>query len=84
MKVRIYQLKGMETEEAGTLELRNGQVVANPPESRLLTNMLREPIYTLIEGQERELTAQDDPKLFLDQLHRHYHGSRLWAGKAER
>lgn len=84
MRVRMFQMNGDGEQEAGILALRDGQVVAEPSDSRLLKNILAEPIHVLIGEEERMIAADTEPELFLEQLPRAYHGSRLWAGKVER
>lgn len=91
MRVKVFELdEEAETREMGALVLRDGQIVPEPKDPkdtgavRALGRLAKAQIHVLIDQQDRTIAPDKDPELFLDQLHRAYHGSYLWAGKVEK
>lgn len=91
MKVRIYSIDMKRFQEyvAGALVLRDGKIVVEPAtkdasDRRLLENIAREPLYVMINGRMRDVDPEQEPELFLQQLHRAYSGSVLRAGEVEK
>jgi len=64
--------------------LRDGRIVAEPPDSIALTNILAQPLCVYREtGPPRLIAHQAEPEAFLKALHSVYHGSYFWAETVE-
>ena len=83
MKVRFYRQRPTGSEEIGAIVLREGILVAEPPDSIALNNVLAEPVW-LPEGDGwRFIYPAIQPEEFLKALPIEYHGTYFWAGKVE-
>jgi hypothetical protein len=84
MFVRLYRASDRyaEGEAMASLYLVDGQIVVETAEARRawLRDFLREPIgWVRGKGRRVPLTGLSHPQEFLENLHRKYHGSRMWA-----
>ena len=83
MTVRFYRQRTSGPEEIGALVLRGGRIVAEPPDSVALKNVLDEPVW-LPEGDGWWFIYPDtQPEEFLQALPMQYHGSYFWARQVE-
>lgn len=68
----------------GTIILeKSGKLVIHPSGSRLMQNILKEPIFTSVDGKLTDLHAQDNPQAFIQGLFTHYKSQGLRASKAQ-
>ncbi len=84
MHVRFYEQRPDGPEEVGALVLRDGRLVAEPPDSISLNNVLAEPV-RVDQGSKPPLWFDPvrQPQEFLRALPTAYHGTYFWAGKVE-
>lgn len=74
MKVTIQGIDEMgEPIDKGTIEWDedNVQFILNP-DNEVMRNFLEEPVFVLENGDLRDVYAQDDPELFMENLPKHY------------
>jgi hypothetical protein len=80
MKVRFHRQRPTGGEEIGVLVLREGRIVAEPPDSVALNNIVNDQVHLYGEnGDRRRLDATLNPDEFLTALPAHYHGTYFWA-----
>jgi hypothetical protein len=79
MTVHFYRQRPDGPEAVGVIELVDGRLIAEPPDSIALTNVLAEPVW-LPEGDGwRFIYPDTQPEEFLKALPTMYHGSYFWA-----
>jgi hypothetical protein len=86
MTVRFFRLREDGPEVIGTITLQDGVLVADPPDSVALRNVLSDEvwIYPMTDDPPLKLNAIDHPKEFLEGLPKQYgHGSYFWAVAVE-
>lgn len=79
MHVEIRTIKDGKDNLAGVLRLVDGEVVAEPADSRRLQSMLESPVYDF--PARKAYFAEDSPKEFLEALHKQYTSAYLRASK---
>lgn len=80
MIVTFYCLEDGKTVTLGTISMKEGQLVASPPDEVALRNVLND-VVRVDRGSDPPLilNAIDHPTEFLEHLPKEYHGSYFWA-----
>lgn len=81
--VELYRLgDGMNEELVGTISWDGQRLVPNP-DTPQLREVLQEAVPVRVQGRNVAVRARDNPELWLENLHRLYHGSRFWASQVQ-
>lgn len=80
MKVRFYHLVDGEAEAIGSISMKNGRLVADPPDSQTLRNVLTEPLEVWQEdAPPKSIDPLAEPEEFLKGCVATYRGSYFWC-----
>jgi hypothetical protein len=89
-RIRFFALRtsrpGGGVETVGDLVLRDGRIVADPPDSISLRNVLADEVWVHGRGEDPplKLNATDHPKEFFEHLPKEFgHGTYFWAEPVE-
>jgi hypothetical protein len=85
MTVQFFRRGDGGEETIGTIEMRNGKLIATPADSTALQNVLDDEVW-IDQGQNAPLkfNAIHHPKEFLAALPKQYgHGSYFWCKRVE-
>lgn len=81
--VEAYQLQGGNQVRVGSFEIRDGQIVTDPPDSLFLKGMLT-PMPGMYVGRELGTFVDpvEEPAVYLEAMPLRYHGTYLWCERA--